>query len=73
MVLGLAALVLSALMYLLSMPQDGYVFLVGMLFLLASGLASALRREGGAKAEDAVTLIAGISFFAWLAWKTFNR
>ncbi|MFC6299631.1 hypothetical protein GNF76_27120 [Pseudomonas sp. CCM 7893] len=70
---GLAALAVSAVLYLFNLPQDGYVFLAGMIAVLLAGLVSALRREGGARTEDAVSLIAGISFFVWVAWKTLNK
>lgn len=70
---GLAALAVSAVLYLLDLPHDGYVFLAGMIAVLSVGAVSALRREGGAKLEDALPLLAGIAFFAWVAWRTFNK
>lgn len=73
MITGLSALAGSAILYVLDLPQDSYVFLAGMIIVLSVGAASALRREGGASMEDALPLLAGIAFFAWLAWKTFGR
>ncbi|WP_212795536.1 hypothetical protein [Pseudomonas sp. St386] len=73
MVSGLVALAISAALYLLDLPHDGYVFLSGMIAVLSVGAVSALCREGGAKLEDALPLLAGIAFFVWVAWRTFNK
>jgi hypothetical protein len=73
MLAGLAALAGSTILYLLDLPQDGYVFLSGMIIVLSVGVVSAVRREGGASLDDALPLLAGIAFFVWVAWKTFNR
>lgn len=70
---GLAALAGSAVLYLLGMPQDGYVFLAGIISVLLAGVISAFRREGGARLEDALTLLVGIAFFVWIAWRTISR
>ena len=73
MAFGLTALAVSVVLYLLGLPHYGYAFLGGMIAVLSVGAVSALRREGGAKLEDALTLLAGIAFFAWVAWQTFNK
>jgi len=70
---GLAAVACSLVLYLLGIGQDGSVFLVGMICVLLVGVISAFRREGGARLEDALTLLAGTAFFVWIAWRTFNR
>ena len=73
MVGGMAALAGSAVLYLLDLPQDGYVFLAGMISVLLVGVISAFRREGGARLEDALTLLVGIAFFCWVAWRSFSK
>lgn len=73
MTFGLAALAVSAVLYLLNLPHDGSVFLIGMIASLSAGTVSALRREGDGRLEDALPLLAGIAFFAWVAWRTFNK
>ncbi len=39
--------------------------------MLASALLSAARGEGSPKAEDLLTIVAGLAFVTWLSWKTF--
>ncbi len=41
--------------------------------MLTSAFLSAIRGEGSPKAEDVLTVIAGLAFVAWLSWKTFSR
>ncbi|MEX5343070.1 hypothetical protein [Pseudomonas sp. I2] len=69
---GLVGLATSLAGYLLHIPQTGHVFIVSLLMLLFGALVSALRREGGAKFEDVLTMIVALFFFGWLAWKAFS-
>lgn len=70
---GLAALAVSLVLYLLDLPTSGYLFLFGMITSLLSGILSVLRREGGAPISEAIPLLAGFAFFAWVAWQTLGK
>ncbi|WP_183000856.1 hypothetical protein [Pseudomonas sp. UMC65] len=70
-VAGLIALAISAIGYAMGIQQSVAIFLGGMIFLLGAGVVSALRREGGATLEDILTVLLGLAFFCWIAWKHF--
>lgn len=70
-ILGTACLAISMAAYLLGIFTSPILFLGGLAAMLASALLSAARGEGSPKAEDLLTIVAGLAFVTWLSWKTF--
>jgi hypothetical protein len=64
--LALTGLAFSCATYLLGFDLPVSVFVVSLLAVMVGGLASSLRREGGAKTEDIVTMVVAVIFSLWL-------
>lgn len=69
---GLAGLAISAAGYLLGFPAVAPIFMASAMVVLASGAASAFRREGGAGLEDLLTMVVAFCAVIWLAWRTIH-
>lgn len=72
-IFGVGCLAISVAAYLLGIFISPVLFLGGLAAMLTSAFLSAIRGEGSPKAEDVLTIIAGLAFVAWLSWKTFSR
>jgi hypothetical protein len=68
---GLLGMAVSAALYGLDIAHSGETFSVSLFLVISGGLASGLRKEGGARPEDVAVMIAALIFAIWLLGKTF--
>lgn len=66
--LALLGLAISTTSYLLGLDLPPSVFVVSFSVVMIAGLASSIRREGGAKNEDIAIMVGALIFSGWLAY-----
>lgn len=65
----IAFIVIDVVLYAAGLRSTGMLFVAGMAGCLFLALVSAFTEQKKGKTEDVLTMLAGLAFFAWLAWK----